>query len=152
MKISGYIRIFILSLIMSASIMSCAYGPAHGHVRASFYYPFGYYYYPSVRVYFHYPTGYYFYLSGNTWVRTRVLPHNIHLSPSERVHLDINSNKPYLYNKEHSRMYVPRQNYKSSAEQDKNERKSHREWYKEQQEYKKKKRFNDKDKDERMRR
>jgi len=121
MNLKSYIRLVFFSVILSTMVVSC-YGPGYAHIGASFNYPYGYYYYPSVRVYFHYPTGYYFYLSGNTWVRTRVLPPNIHLSPLERVYLDINTNKPYLYNKEHREEYKPRPNYKSTIQQDREER------------------------------
>jgi len=142
MNLKSNIRLIIFSVILSTMVVSC-YGPGYAHIGASFNYPYGYYYYPSVRVYFHYPTGYYFYLSGNTWVRTRVLPPYIHLSPSERVFLNINTSKPYLYNKEHRLEYKPRPNYKATIQQDREERMKNKESYEEQKKSRNDKRYKD---------
>ena len=149
MNIFRKIRVTLVGSLLMLTMMSCVYGPAYHHPSSAFYYPYGYYYYPSVRVYFHYTTGFYFYLSGNTWIRTKVLPPYIRLSPSERIHLDIKNSKPYLYHKKHIQQYRPRPNYKPSPQLDRKERNTLQYWYQEQQKYKKDKRYKEKDKNKR---
>ena len=139
-------RVIILSSIVVMLMNACVYGPPVNHHRPAYYYPYGYYYYPSVSVYFHYSTGFYFYLSDGIWIRTRVLPPYIRLSQNDRIHLNIESDKPYLFHKQHTERFNPRPAYKPQPQIDKTERKSLQKWYKEQEEYKKQKLYKDDDK------
>jgi len=133
--------------LMTLLVTSCAYdphyyGPPPKHPRPAYYYPYGYYYYPSVGIYFQYSTGFYYYPSGRIWIRTRVLPPRFRLHPSDRVHLHIESNKPYLYHNNHIKKYKPRPGYKPVPQKDRSERELHLKWHKEQQKYKKPKKPN----------
>jgi len=112
------------------------YGPPSYHVGGT-YYPYDYYYYPSVRVYFQYSSGFYFYISNSRWIRSRVLPPHIRLSDRDRVFLRLKSDKPYKLNRQHAERYRPRPNIKPTPSTDRKERTSHLKWYKEQQIYKK---------------
>lgn len=134
-KIKSIRVIGALGLTMMLS--SCIYDPYyydgppyHSHES---YYPYGYYYYPSVRVYFQYSTGLYFYHSDGLWRRSRVLPPHIRLHARDRVPLRIQSGKPYKQHRKHVEKYRPRPDLKPTRDHDRHERKSHRKWYKEQQ-------------------
>ena len=65
--------------------------------------------------------------------------HLIFLSPTDRIRLNIESDKPYLYHDKHRQLYQPRPNYRPAPQQDKNERKSNQKYYQEREEYKKEK-------------
>ena len=143
MKKVKYIQIIIILATAVISLSACFYGPPAHHHRPAYYYPYGYYYYPSVRIYFHYSTGFFFYLYDGIWIKTRVLPPHIHLSPHYRVHLNIKSDKPYLFHKQHTKQYQPSPAYKPGPKIDSSERKNLKKWYQEQEEYKKNKRFKD---------
>jgi len=129
--------------LMTLLLTSCVYGPPYSgsppHSRPAYYYPYGYYYYPSLMIYFQYATGFYYYPSGRVWLRTRVLPPHFRLDSKERVHLDIKSDRPYLYHNNHIKKYKPRSEYKPVPKQDQSERDRHQKWYKEQQQYDKRK-------------
>ena len=140
------IKVTLLGGLLTLMLSSCVYGPGYHHPNSAFYYPYGYYYYPNVSVYFQYSTGFYFYLSNNVWIRTKVLPPYIRLSPSQRIHLDIKSSKPYLYHKQHTEQYRPRPNYKPAPQLDRKERNTLQHWYQQQLEYKKEKRDKEKNK------
>jgi len=112
------------------------YGPPAFHGGGT-YYPYDYYYYPSVRVYFQYSSGFYFYISNGSWVRNRALPSHIRLNPRDRVFLRLKSDKPYQSNRQHIEKYRPRPKVKPTPNTDRKERTSHQKWYKEQQVYKK---------------
>ena len=137
MKRLWKIKTLLLAGITITLLSSCVYGPGYHH-NVSVYYPYGYYYYPSVRVYFQYSTGFYFYLSkNNVWIRTKVLPPYIRLSASERVHIDVRGTKPYIYHKQHTEQYRPRPDYKPNIQIDRQERNVLQKWYQEQQKLKK---------------
>lgn len=132
-------------ITMSAS---CVYDPHYygppAHPRPSYYYPWGYYYYPSVQVYFHYSTGFYYYPSNGIWIKTRVLPPRFRLDPRDRVHLRIENDKPYLHHQQQVEKYRPPKDHKPVPERDRLEREVLRKWYQEQEQYKKNKRFEEK--------
>ena len=112
------------------------YGPpAHTHYQPYYY---DYYYYPSVRVYFQFSTGLYFYSVDGHWVKARVLPSHVHIDPHDRVRIRIDSDKPYLYQSEHHRQYIPRPGYRPSRESDQREREANRKWYREYEQSKEK--------------
>ncbi len=143
-----------LGLMMTTS--SCIYdpyyyGPPSYHVSGTFY-PYGYYYYPSVQVYFQYSTGLYFYISNGQWINSRILPPRFRLNPSDRVFLRLKSNTPYQLNSQHIEKYRPRPNIKPTPRTDRNERASHLKWYKEQQVIKKKKSIEEKKSKDKRRR
>ncbi len=113
------------------------YGPPSSYHVGGTYYPYDYYYYPSVRVYFQYSSGFYFYISNGRWIRNRTLPPYIRLNPSDRVFLRLKSDKPYQSNRQHVEKYRPHPKVKPTPSTDRKERTSHLKWYKEQQIYKK---------------
>lgn len=122
MSISRYIRNFTLFMGLVMVITGCAYdphytGPAH-RAYYPYYYPYyyDYYYYPSVRVYFNYSTGYYYYPYRKRWIRSRTLPHHIHLDPRDRVIHRIENDKPYLKHEEHRKKYQARPSYRADPE------------------------------------
>jgi len=97
------------------------YAPAVGYSSHYDYYD-DYYYYPSARVYFHIYTGYYYYLSGNRWVRSRVLPRHIRLHSNDRYRLRIKDRYPYLRDHEYRNKYRPRRTPKVNERDDLRER------------------------------
>ncbi len=113
------------------------YGPPSSYHVVGTYYPYDYYYYPSVRVYFQYSSGFYFYISNGRWIRNRTLPPHVRLNPSDRVFLRLKSDKPYHSNRQHVEKYRPHPKVKPTPSTDRKERTSHQKWYKEQQVYKK---------------
>lgn len=129
----------VLGLMLMTS--SCFYDPYYygppSYDVGGTYYPYDYYYYPSVRVYFQYSTGFYFYISNGHWSRSRILPSHFRLTANERVFLRLKSDKPYKLNTKHAEKYRPRPKFKPTPGTDRNERASHLKWYKEQQNYKK---------------
>jgi hypothetical protein len=110
-----FTRSCLIGMMLVIGVSGCVYdpyysGPPPAHRYYPYYYPYyyDYYFYPSVRVYFQYSTGYYFYYSRDRWIRTKVLPPYIHLSPWERVKIRVDSNRPYLKYKEHVKKYPPK--------------------------------------------
>ena len=123
MDISRSFKPFVLSLSLVVGLTGCVYdpyysGPAHRNSYAPFFYPlyYDYYYYPSVQVYFHFSTGHYYYPHGKRWIRSRVLPPQIHLDSRERVTTRIEGDKPYLKNKQHIQKYQPRLDYRPNPQ------------------------------------
>ena len=158
MQRSNVLKAAALGVLMTVSA-SCVVDP-HYHgapplPRPAYYYPDGYYYYPSVQVYFHYSTGFYFYPRGKVWIRSRVLPPKLHLDSRDRVHLELKSKKPYLYHQRQVKKYRPSKEHKPLPENNRKERESLKQWYKEQEQYKQEKRFKEKprkkDRDKRQR-
>ncbi len=104
----------VLAVVLLAlgSMAGCVYAPvregppphapAYGY-RYPYYYD--YYYYPSVPLYFHIYTGYYYYHDHGRWVRTKVLPRNIHIQHYDRVKLRIEDDQPYRWYNQHQKQY-----------------------------------------------
>ena len=78
-----------------------------------------------------------------------MLPSHIRLNPSNRIHLDIKSGQPYLYNKQHTEQYRPGTKYKPAPQLDRKERDTLQNIYQEQLKYKKDKSNKEKDKKKR---
>lgn len=142
-----YIRVIgALGLTMMSSCFydPYYYGASPYHHPHGTYYPYDYYYYPSVQVYFQYSTGFYFYISDGIWTRSRVLPPHFLLNSRDRVPLWIKSDKPYQQNLQHVEKYRPRPDIKQTPGKDRYERETLRKAHKEQLYYKQKKEFEEK--------
>lgn len=71
-----------------------------------------YQYFPSCSVY-HDPTrGLYFYLSGSDWNVAAALPNDLRIKLGSFVSIDMDTDKPYIYNAQHKKQYPPGQNKK----------------------------------------
>jgi hypothetical protein len=80
-----------------------AHAPAHGY-RAKYQYR----YYPSHKVYHDSERGLYFYLKGENWEVGATLPSYFRTGLGESVTIELNIDKPYLYNSEHIKKYPPK--------------------------------------------
>ncbi len=80
------------------------HAPAHGY-RAKY----RYHYYPACAVYFDINRKLYFYLSGDNWRVSAELPSGLRVKLGELVTLELETDKPYLYYKEHQKKYPPGQ-------------------------------------------
>ncbi len=83
-----------------------AHAPAYGY-RAKHMYM--YQYYPSVSVYRDTGTGMYFYLSGSNWQVGATLPDALKVNLGSSVTLEMDTDKPYIYNDQHRQQYPPGQ-------------------------------------------
>jgi len=93
---------------------------------------YDYYFYPYARVYFQFTTGYYFYWLDGRWVRSRVLPPQIHLDLYDRVKIKVQSDKPYTQFDEHTRLYKkPSPGVRIDIEKSRKERDANERWYRE---------------------
>lgn len=92
--------------------------------RAAYYYPYDYYYYPSLSVYFHISSGYYYYPNGVTWVKVRTLPSSFLLDSRDRVKVVVNSDKPYISYNAHKERYTIRTIYRPNVERNLLERRN----------------------------
>ena len=81
-----------------------AHAPARG-LRAKQ----AYQYYPSANVYFDPVKKVYFYLSGGVWKFGLSLPLSLKVKLGDHVSLELDTDKPYLFNAEHKRKYPPGQ-------------------------------------------
>jgi hypothetical protein len=81
-----------------------AHAPAQGY-RAKFKYR----YYPCCRVYFDVERGLYFYLKGETWEVGISLPSQLKNDLGKYVNLELDTDRPYLFNKEHNKKYSSKQ-------------------------------------------
>lgn len=120
----------------SAFSTGCAHGPPYyGPPPYYHYHPhvYDYYYYPRAQVYFHFTTGTYYYWDGGVWVTSRTLPRHIHLDATNRVRIQVESDKPYLKFNEHNRIYRPEPNYRMNPEQSRKEREANQRWFQEYQ-------------------
>jgi len=81
-----------------------AHAPAHGY-RAKFQYR----YYPYCRVYYDTDRGVYFYLKGGNWEVGISLPSHLKSDLGEYVSLELDTDRPYLFNEEHDKKYSSKQ-------------------------------------------
>ena len=84
-----------------------SHAPAHGY-RAKF----RYWYYPSCSVYFDIDRKLYFSLKDNDWQTTVSVPGHLHLKSDSYVVLEIDTDKPFKYYKEHQKKYAARKTKK----------------------------------------
>ena len=77
-----------------------SHAPTHGY-RAKFKYR----YYPRCKVYHDATRGVYFYLKGENWEVGITLPSHLQKDLGEFVSLELDTNKPYLFNEEHNEKY-----------------------------------------------
>jgi hypothetical protein len=81
-----------------------AHAPAHGY-RAKHQYR----YFPSSSVYHDADRGLYFYLSGSNWQVAASLPHDLQIQLGNSVSIEMDTDKPYIYNDQHRKQYPPGQ-------------------------------------------
>lgn len=102
----------VLALSVAGGLTGCAvhphrvYPPSQAHVYA--WYPYDYFYYPSVGVYFHIHSGYYWYQDRGRWHRSHQLPPHLVLLPRDRVRIKVDSGEPWRHHQEHVQRYRPR--------------------------------------------
>jgi len=72
------------------------HAPAHGYRKKVVYY-----YYPTANAYYDQSRGVYFYLSGTEWQMAVSLPSSIRLNVHERVSLELETDRPYVFNAQH---------------------------------------------------
>ena len=116
---STFLRVFFSAAILAAlfciptygqaqeSIMVAgppAHAPAHGY-RAKRLYN----YYPGANVYFEPAQNLWFFLSGGVWTFGAALPDTLKIKLGSPVSLELDTDKPYLYNGEHLKKYPPGQ-------------------------------------------
>jgi len=77
-----------------------AHEPAHGF-RAKHKYR----YYPSQKIYHDTERGLYFYIKGDSWEVGASLPSHLKADLGESVILELETDKPYVYNAEHVKKY-----------------------------------------------
>lgn len=136
----SWLMIASMTLITSSTLMAvtgCSnnYHGSPPTYKSANYYPYDYYYYPSLSVYFHISSGYYYYRNGRTWARVRTLPPRFYLDSVDRVRIVVKSNKPYLNHEKHRVHYSPRPTYRRDLKRNQHERKSNNNRY---NQYKKK--------------
>lgn len=76
------------------------WAPAHGY-RAKH----AYHYYPDASVYFDISRKLYFYLEGDEWRAGVSLPGSLHVQLGDYVTIEMDTDKPYTYYKEHRAAY-----------------------------------------------
>ena len=81
-----------------------AHAPAYGYRAKHMYH-----YYPSASVYRDDSTGMYFYLSGSNWQIGATLPDALKVRLGNSVTLELDTDKPYIYNDQHKQQYPPGQ-------------------------------------------
>lgn len=80
------------------------HAPAHGY-RAKH----TYHYYPDSQVYYDTGRGLYFYIEGGSWRVSATLPSSLHVGLGSHVAIDMYTDEPYLYSKDHKKKYPPGQ-------------------------------------------
>ena len=90
------------------------HAPAHGY-RAKY----NYRYYPSCSVYYDDFRKLYFYLEGSNWRISASLPHAIQVGLGGYVSIEMDADKPYIYNKKHKHKYPPGQYKKKHKKKNK---------------------------------
>ena len=78
------------------------HAPAHGYRLKH-----QYRYYPSASVYYDDNRGLYFYAGGSGWRVSASLPQDLRIRLGSAVLIEIDSDKPYLYNDQHRQQYPP---------------------------------------------
>ena len=81
-----------------------AHAPAHGY-RAKY----QYHYYPRCKVYYDTARGIYFYLKGENWEVGVSLPSHLKNDLGEYVNLELETDRPHLFNEEHNKKYSSKQ-------------------------------------------
>lgn len=91
------------------------HAPAHGY-RAKHQYR----YFPSSSVYHDADRGLYFYISGSNWQVAATLPHDLQIQLGNSVSIEMDTDKPYIYNDQHRKQYPPGQMKKMNEKKNKN--------------------------------
>ena len=81
-----------------------AHAPAQGYSAK-----FKYHYYPRCNFYYDAARGVYFYLKAENWEDGISLPSQLKRDLGEYVILELDTDKPFLYNEEHSKKYSSKQ-------------------------------------------
>ena len=85
-----------------------AHAPAYGY-RAKHQYR----YYPSCSVYYDTGRRLYFYLKGDNWEVGASLPSSLRVGLGDSVSIELDTDKPYLYYKDHQKKYPPKASNKA---------------------------------------
>ena len=80
------------------------HAPAHGYKAK-----FKYRYYPRYNVYYDTERGVYFFLKGENWEVGVKLPSHMQKDLGEFVSLELDTDRPYLFNAEHNKKYSSKQ-------------------------------------------
>lgn len=80
------------------------HAPTHGSKAR-----FQYRYYPRCKVYYDTARGVYFYLKGENWEVGLSLPSRLKSNLGEYVSLELDTDRPYLFNEEHDKKYSSKQ-------------------------------------------
>lgn len=94
------------------------HAPAHGY-RAKHMYQ----YYPAASVYRDTDTGMYFYLSGSNWQVGASLPDALKVKLGSSVSIELDTDKPYIYNNQHREQYSNGQENKQNNKNKNNKKK-----------------------------
>lgn len=81
-----------------------AHAPAHGYRSKR-----QYRYFPSSSVYYDADRCLYFYLSGSNWQVGASLPHDLRIRLGDSVSIEMDTDKPYVYNNQHKKQFPPGQ-------------------------------------------
>ena len=79
-----------------------AHAPAHGY-RAKYQYR----YYPECSVYYDDGRKIYFYIKGDHWEVGASLPYHLRVSLGDFVHIEMETDKPYVHHAEHVKKHPP---------------------------------------------
>lgn len=85
------------------------HAPAHGY-RAKYRYR----YYPSCSVYYDRGRELYFYLKGDHWEVGASLPSHLRIGLGDSVNIELDTDRPYIYHREHVKKYPPGQRKKKN--------------------------------------
>ncbi|BBO68065.1 hypothetical protein DSCA_19950 [Desulfosarcina alkanivorans] len=96
-----------------------AHAPAYGYRSKH-----QYHYYPSASVYHDTSRGLYFYLSGSGWQIAASLPQDLKVRLGNSVSIEMETDKPYLYNDQHKKQYPPEKIEKGKTKKEKKRAKS----------------------------
>ena len=116
------IKSLAAALFLCGSLSACVVEPPIGVPVLH-----DYHFYPTVGVYYDVVTGYYHYRDGGSWVKVRILPPRIILSPKDRVPLRLKPSRPYDKHVEHRDKYRREHSQRRDPHTDKNADKRERE-------------------------
>ena len=91
-----------------------SHAPAHGNRSKR-----QYQYFPSSSVYHDSDRSLYFYFNGSNWQVAASLPNDIKVQLGNSVSIELETDKPYIYNEQHQEQYPPGQMKKTKKEKGK---------------------------------
>jgi hypothetical protein len=90
------------------------HAPAHGY-RAKYHYR----YYPDCSVYYDSGRELYFYIKGDHWEVGVSLPRQLRIGLGDSVSIELDTDRPYIYHREHVKKYPPGQLKKKNKHKNK---------------------------------